>query len=189
MRAQQDGGVGHGARHGSGGVLAVRDGDDAGAADEAHGRLDADDAVRSTTGRRWSRRSRCRRRRRKDWRPRPRPIRNSSRRDCGRARRDCASGRRGRSSRWWNGSSGSWPTRSGWFCPGSRRPPRAAAAPRRRPRGAIEPSSASEPAVVIMRSAVSMLSLIRTGMPCSGPRGPFSRRSGRAPRRWRGRRD
>ena len=24
-----------------------------------------------------------------------------------------------------------------------------------------------------MRSAVSMLSLIRTGMPCSGPRGPF----------------
>src|ERR1700720_1326158 len=41
----------------------------------------------------------------------------------------------------------------------------------------VDPNSASEPAVVIMRSAVSMLSLIRTGMPCSGPRGPFSFRS------------
>ena len=42
---------------------------------------------------------------------------------------------------------------------------------------AIDPSSASDPAVVIMRSAVSMLSLMRTGMPCSGPRGPFALRS------------
>src|SRR3954466_1276542 len=33
-----------------------------------------------------------------------------------------------------------------------------------------EPASASEPAVVVIRSAVSMLSLIRTGIPCSGPR-------------------
>src|SRR5262249_22057542 len=32
--------------------------------------------------------------------------------------------------------------------------------------GAIEPASASEPAVVIMRSAVSMLSFRSTGMPC-----------------------
>ena len=32
------------------------------------------------------------------------------------------------------------------------------------------PSSASEPAVVLMRSAVAMLSLSSTGMPCSGPR-------------------
>ena len=39
-------------------------------------------------------------------------------------------------------------------------------------RGAIEPSSASDPAVVVILSPVSMLSLIRTGMPCSGPRGP-----------------
>ena len=38
-------------------------------------------------------------------------------------------------------------------------------------------TSASEPAVVCMRSAVSMLSLISTGMPCSGPRGPFALRS------------
>src|SRR5438128_4029200 len=36
------------------------------------------------------------------------------------------------------------------------------------------PSSASDPAVVCMRSAVSMLSLIRTGIPCSGPRGPLA---------------
>ena len=36
-----------------------------------------------------------------------------------------------------------------------------------------EPTSASDPAVVCMRSAVSMLSLISTGMPCSGPRAPF----------------
>jgi len=41
----------------------------------------------------------------------------------------------------------------------------------------MEPESASDPAVVIMRSAVSMLSLIRTGIPWSGPRGPLSRLS------------
>ena len=41
-------------------------------------------------------------------------------------------------------------------------------------RPAIEPSSASEPAVVVMRSAVSMLSLMTIGMPCSGPRAPFA---------------
>ena len=36
------------------------------------------------------------------------------------------------------------------------------------------PTSASEPAVVCMRSRVAMLSLIRIGMPCSGPRGPLA---------------
>src|SRR5271155_2017706 len=35
--------------------------------------------------------------------------------------------------------------------------------------GGLEPTRASEPAVVIMRSAVSMLSLISTGIPCNGP--------------------
>ena len=40
----------------------------------------------------------------------------------------------------------------------------------RRRAAAIEPASASEPAVVVIRSAVSMLSLSRIGMPCSGPR-------------------
>src|SRR6185295_10970923 len=36
----------------------------------------------------------------------------------------------------------------------------------------LAPASASDPAVVIMRSAVAMLSLRRIGMPWSGPRGP-----------------
>ena len=44
-------------------------------------------------------------------------------------------------------------------------------------RGAIEPTRASDPAVVIILSAVSMLSLMRTGIPCSGPRGPWRFRS------------
>src|SRR5436305_1499476 len=35
----------------------------------------------------------------------------------------------------------------------------------------LEPTSASEPAVVIILSAVSMLSLINTGTPCMGRRG------------------
>ena len=37
-------------------------------------------------------------------------------------------------------------------------------------RAAMLSASASDPAVVCIRSAVSMLSLISTGMPCSGPR-------------------
>ena len=36
--------------------------------------------------------------------------------------------------------------------------------------GGMEPSNASDPAVVVIRSCVSMLSLSATGMPCSGPR-------------------
>jgi hypothetical protein len=44
-------------------------------------------------------------------------------------------------------------------------------------RAAIDPSRASDPAVVIIRSAVSMLSLISTGIPCSGPRIRPARRS------------
>src|SRR6202522_4842578 len=43
--------------------------------------------------------------------------------------------------------------------------------------GGFAPTSASGPAVVIIRSAVSMLSLINTGIPCSGPRGPLALRS------------
>src|SRR5881628_2496609 len=35
--------------------------------------------------------------------------------------------------------------------------------------GGAAPASASEPAVVIIPSAVAMLSLIRIGIPCSGP--------------------
>ena len=58
---------------------------------------------------------------------------------------------------------------------------RAGGAQPRRPRthraAPATPSSASDPAVVFMRSAVAMLSLIRIGMPCSGPRGPGALRS------------
>src|SRR5262249_53879552 len=46
---------------------------------------------------------------------------------------------------------------------------------------AFAPSSASDPAVVCMRSDVAMLSLINTGMPCSGPRGPLLLRSASSP--------
>src|SRR6185503_9811537 len=45
----------------------------------------------------------------------------------------------------------------------------------------LAPTSASEPAVVAILSAVSMLSLMRTGMPCSGPRSlPALRSASRA---------
>src|SRR6266516_1110198 len=38
--------------------------------------------------------------------------------------------------------------------------------------GGFVPASARDPAVVIILSAVAMLSFNRIGMPCSGPRGP-----------------
>ena len=47
--------------------------------------------------------------------------------------------------------------------------------------GARTPSSASEPAVVIMRSRVAMLSLIRIGMPWRGPRTRPAFRSASSP--------
>ena len=40
--------------------------------------------------------------------------------------------------------------------------------------GGFEPTKASDPAVVIMRSAVSILSLIRIGIPCNRLRGPLA---------------
>src|SRR5438093_7390758 len=43
--------------------------------------------------------------------------------------------------------------------------------------GGIDPSRASEPAVVVILSAVSRLSFRSTGIPCRGPRGPFDLRS------------
>src|SRR6478672_7618370 len=43
--------------------------------------------------------------------------------------------------------------------------------------GALAPTNASDPAVVAIRSAVSILSLINTGMPWRRPRTPFSFRS------------
>src|SRR5205085_10549293 len=44
-------------------------------------------------------------------------------------------------------------------------------------RAGIDPNNASEPAVVIIRSCVSRLSLIKTGTPWSSPRGPLVLRS------------
>jgi len=44
-------------------------------------------------------------------------------------------------------------------------------------RGGVTPASASEPAVLCIRSRVATLSFTSTGMPCSGPRGPFALRS------------
>src|SRR5258705_7847564 len=44
-------------------------------------------------------------------------------------------------------------------------------------RGGTEPWSARDPAVVIIRSQVPILSLINRGMPCNGPRGPLLLRS------------
>ena len=58
---------------------------------------------------------------------RRRRSRSSSRWCCGRARTGCSSARRARSSRWSSASSGCSPTRRGWSCRGSPRPPRAAA--------------------------------------------------------------
>src|SRR5205823_10704924 len=43
--------------------------------------------------------------------------------------------------------------------------------------GGCDPSSARDPAVQAILSAVSRLSFTRMGMPCSGPRSPFSLRS------------
>ena len=53
---EQDRRVAHGAGQRTGGILAVRNGDDAGAADEAHGRLDRDEPV---LRRRVEQRARC----------------------------------------------------------------------------------------------------------------------------------
>src|SRR5436190_17918360 len=44
-------------------------------------------------------------------------------------------------------------------------------------RGGAAPTSASEPAVLCMRSRVATLSFTRMGMPCNGPRGPLALRS------------
>src|SRR5439155_6870136 len=44
-------------------------------------------------------------------------------------------------------------------------------------RGGFAPTRARDPAVVAIRSAVATLSLISTGIPCSGPRDPCARRS------------
>ena len=113
--------------HRAGGVLLGGDRDDAGPADEPERRLDADDAVGAGRADDRAVGLGTDRDRRPGWRPPPRPSRCWIRTGCGRARTGCWSGRRGRSSRWTSWSSGSWPTRTGWPCRGSRHRPRAAA--------------------------------------------------------------
>ena len=110
-RAEQDRRIAHGAAHRTGSVLRVRNRNDAGAADQADRRLDADEAV-SDDGQTMEPSVSV-----------PIPIAarfaeiagaragTRARRDCDRARRDSSSGRRARSSRWSNGSSESSPTR------------------------------------------------------------------------------
>ena len=61
--------------------------------------------------------------------------------------------------------------------PSSTAPASRSRATRKASRGAGRPTSASEPAVVCIRSPVSMLSLMSTGIPCSGPRTRPCRRS------------
>ena len=177
-RAEQDGGVAHRAGHGPRRVLAVGDGDDPGPAHQAQRRLEADDPVGRRTGTRSSRPSPCR------WPPRrgsrtppppepelePQGLRSSTYgfRHCPpRALHpllECVERMLAHSLRF------VLPRRTAPAAR-SRRDDEGVA------RGAIEPSRASEPAVVVLRSPVSTLSLSSTGMPCSGPRGPFARRS------------
>ena len=101
----------------------------------AQGRLEARPRRTPRPARRSSRRSRCRPPA-GPGRPRsPPPSPTRSPRCCGPDRAGCGSGRRPRSSRWWRRSSGSWPTRTGWWRPAPPARRRAAARPagRRRP--------------------------------------------------------
>ena len=107
------------------------------------------------------------------WPPPPCPSPSWTRRGCGRARRGCGTARRGPTSRTRTCRADVGPLAHVGLAQQDRRPPRAGARRRCcRARG-IEPSSASEPAVVVIRSCVSTLSLRRIGMPCSGPARPL----------------
>ena len=170
-RAEQRRGVGDGARHRARRVLAVRDRDDAAAADQAERRLDADERV--DVRRRHDRAvglgaDRDRREVRGDRRAR---ARARAGRDCDRARTDSSSGRRVRSSRCVECVERKFAHSLRLVLPRITAPASRSRATMNASFGGVAPASASEPAVVIMRSAVAMLSLIRTGMPCSGPRG------------------
>ena len=141
------------------------------AAHEADRRLDADEAVRRRRADDRAVGLGADADRARGWPRSPRRSRSSSRTGCDRARTDCCV----------------WPPRPlqplvecverkfahslRFVLPRITAP--GVAQPRddeRVARARRDPPSASEPAVVVMRSAVSMLSLISTGMPCSGPR-------------------
>ena len=99
-----------------------------------------------------------------------RRIPSSSRTGCDRARTDSSSGRRGRSSRSVECVERKFAHSLRFVLPRMTAPASRSRATTNASFGGLTPASASEPAVVIMRSAVAMLSLSRTGMPCSGPR-------------------
>src|SRR6266480_1218769 len=61
--------------------------------------------------------------------------------------------------------------------PSSTAPPARSRSTRKASRGGVTPESASDPAVLCIRSRVATLSFTSTGMPCSGPRGPLALRS------------
>ena len=155
-------------------VSCVADGDDAGAAHQPDRRLDADEP-RWWRGRRSSRPSRSRPRAARSS-PRPRrPSRSSSRRGCGRARTGCALAAAALQPLvdW---SSGSSPTRAVGLAEDHRAGVAQALATSGRAAGS-SPRARASPRWSSSCRAVSMLSLTRTGMPCSGPRGPFVFRS------------
>src|SRR2546426_5089539 len=58
--------------------------------------------------------------------------------------------------------------------PSSTAPAARSRSTRKASRGGVTPESASDPAVLCIRSRVATLSFTRTGMPWSGPRGPRS---------------
>src|SRR5207247_860622 len=61
--------------------------------------------------------------------------------------------------------------------PSSTAPAARSRSTRKASRGGVAPESASDPAVLCIRSRVATLSFTSTGMPCSGPRGPLALRS------------
>ena len=93
-RGQQDRRVAHRARHRAGGVLRVRDRDDARAAHQADRRLHAHEAAVVRRARRSSRPSRCRRRPPRGSRRWRRRSPSSIPTGCDRARTGCGTGRR-----------------------------------------------------------------------------------------------
>ena len=115
-RAQQERRVRDRARHRTRRILRARNRNDARAADEADGRLDADERRSPTTGRRSSRRSPCRRRQPRGSPRSPCRFPSSTRTGFDRARTGSSPGRRARSIRSWTSSIESSPTRSGWSC-------------------------------------------------------------------------
>ena len=176
-RAEDGDRVGDGARHRAGGVLGVRDRHDARAAEQADGRLDADERV--VVRRRDDRAVGLRADRRPPQKPAasaapepelepdglrssaygflvwpPRPLQPLD---------ECVDRKLAHSLR--------------FVLPRMTAPAFRSAATMNASFGGFDPTSASEPAVVCMRSAVAMLSLMRIGMPCSGPRGPRLLRS------------